>query len=92
MTATDVELMMNPEKTWDAHEAVKEWRLKHNRKHTAHEHLQLAESGLTFTPYAAQRLAPYGLVPIADAQEDEISHALREAPRAPVDDVETTRR
>lgn len=83
---------MNPDKTWEAHDQVKEWRLKHNRRHTSQEHLHLAESGLTFTPYAAQRLAPYGLVPVADAQDDEVGHALRTADRAPRDDVESSSR
>ena len=70
---------------------IAEWREKHNSdRHTAAEHLALAESGLTFTPQAAYKLAPFGLVPVADAEVPEIAQALLEAPRAPSDDVDTT--
>ena len=74
------------------HQEIAEWREKHNERHTTAEHLALAESGMTFTPEAAIKLAPFGLVPIADAEVPEIAQALREAPRAPVDDVATTLR
>jgi len=69
---------------------IAEWREKHNERHTAQEHLDLAASSLTFTPEAAYKLAPFGLVPIADAEVPEIAQAMKEAPRAPSDDVETT--
>jgi len=66
------------------------WREQHNLRHTAAEHLALAESGLTFTPEAARRLAPFGLVPVTDVEDAEIRDALKEAPRAPEDDAEST--
>ena len=69
---------------------TREWRTKHSRKHTKRAHMQLEESGLTMTPEAAIKLAPFGLVPVGDAEVVEIAQALREAPRAPIDDVETT--
>lgn len=69
---------------------IVQWREQHNLRHTAAEHLALAKSGLTFTPEAALKMAPFGLVPIADAEVPEIAQALREAPRAPVDDVDST--
>lgn len=67
-----------------------EWRSKHNRKHSEKEHLAFSKRGLTFTPEAAIKLAPFGLVPVADATDPEIAQALAEAPRAPINDVETT--
>lgn len=69
---------------------TRRWRNKHNRKHSAREHLALEMSGLTFTPEAVVALAPFGLVPVMDAEVPEIAQALREAPRAPIDDVDTT--
>lgn len=71
---------------------TKEWRNKHNRKHTEREHLQFVESGRTLSPEAAHKLAPFGLVAIADANDPEVAHAMLVAPRAPYDDVETTPR
>lgn len=69
---------------------TRQWRTEHNRTHAGGEHIHLAASGLTFTPEAAIKLAPFGLVPVGDAEVVEIAQALREAPRAPIDDVETT--
>lgn len=69
---------------------TRQWRNKHTRTHSKRAHMQLEESGLTFTPEAAIRLAPFGLVPVGDAEVAEIAQAMREAPRAPIDDVETT--
>lgn len=71
---------------------TREWRDRHNKTHTEREHRAHVASGRTFSPEAAHRLAPYGLVSLDDAQEDEVAHAMLEAPRAPVDDVETTRK
>ena len=89
-TMTDIELKQpqNQLAVFDAHNQIKIWRESHNRRHTDREHLQLAESGLVFTPEASHRLAPFGLVAPMDAQDSEISGALREAPRAPVTDGE----
>lgn len=67
-----------------------EWRVKHNKTHSEKEHLAFVASGRTLTPEAAVKLAPFGLVPVADAQDTEIAQALLEAPRAPIDDVDTT--
>ena len=69
---------------------TKQWREDHNRKHTEKEHRDHVESGLTFSPEAAHRLAPYGLVPITDGEHDEVAHAMLAAPRAPQYEVETT--
>jgi hypothetical protein len=69
---------------------IRQWRNDHNLRHPPHEHILLAQSGLTMTPEAAHKLAPFGLVPVADVDNKEVADALREAPRAPVDDVETT--
>ena len=69
---------------------TRDWRVSHSSKHSRREHEALRASGRTFTPEAAHKLAPFGLVPIADADDDEVAHAMRVAPRAPYDDVETT--
>ena len=69
---------------------IAQWRQTHNKRHSAREHMAFRESGLTLTPEAAYRLAPYGLVPVSDIDNHEIVDALAIAPRAPVDDVETT--
>lgn len=69
---------------------IADWRKKHSRQHPDREHLSFSASNLTFTPEAANRLAPFGLVPIGDGEDPEIAVALLEAPRAPVDDVEST--
>lgn len=60
-----------------------EWRRSHNRTHSDHEHEQFRKSGRTFTPEAAYRLAPYGIVPIGDAEDAEIAHALLTSARVP---------
>lgn len=65
------------------------WRQQHNKQHTEKEHAQLALSGLFFTPEAAHRLAPYGIVAMTDLSSDEMVSAMREAPRAPVREVES---
>lgn len=64
------------------------WRMQHNKLHPERVHLAFRASGLTFTPEAAQRLAPYGLVSL-DAS-DEVAQAMLEAPRAPLVDVESS--
>lgn len=71
---------------FEAHEEIARWRVNHNKKHTSRQHLQLAESGMVFTPEASLKLAPFGLVAVGDAQDSEIAGALREAPRAPSSD------
>ena len=68
-----------------------EWRQRHARTHSEREHRQFVRSGRTFSPEAAHRLAPFGLVPLSGALFDaEITHALLTAPRAPFDDAEGT--
>jgi hypothetical protein len=69
---------------------TKEWRERHRKSHTEREHEAFRASGRTFSPGAAHRLAPFGLISWDDAQEDEVAHAMLVAPRAPIDDVETT--
>ena len=81
---------LTPAQIVEGEAEIAQWRTEHNKSHTAKQHMQHAESGLTLQPKAANRLAPFGLVPVADAEDGEIADALREAPRAPVDDVETT--
>jgi hypothetical protein len=73
-----------------AHIETTEWRRKHNRRHSEKEHGQFRASGLTLTPEAAHKLAPFGLVAIGDSNDVEVAQAMYEAPRAPVNDVETT--
>lgn len=90
--ADDLQFAARVDKRYYGEDEIRSWRDIHNRKHTEREHLALAASGLTFTPEAATRLAPFGLVPINDAEVPEIKQALLEAPRAPVDDVETSLR
>jgi len=75
---------------YDAECEIIDWRRLHNQKHTAQEHLALRELGLTMMPEAAHRLAPYGLVPVDPEQNAEVKQALYEAPRAPLEDVDTT--
>lgn len=88
---SDEEYAADPEIELAAAIETKEWRRQHNLKHSEATHRQFRESGLTFTPEAAHKLAPFGLVPIGDmVYQDEIAQALAEAPRAPVDDVEST--
>jgi hypothetical protein len=70
---------------------TREWRAKHTRSHSEREHQALRASGRTFSPEAAHKLAPFGLVPLSDGlDDDEVAHAMRTAPRAPHDDVQTT--
>src|SRR4051812_14424514 len=40
-----------------------DWRQRHSRMHTQKEHELLAMSGQWCTPEAAQKLAPFGIVP-----------------------------
>ncbi len=77
---------------YEAERQIVEWRERHNKTHSDEEHLTFASSGLTFTPEAAEKLAPFGLVPVGDSTmvNTEVGQALENAPRAPVNDVETT--
>jgi hypothetical protein len=87
---------------WDAAKSLfehavaietKEWRAAHNKTHTEREHEAFRRSGRTFSPEAAIKLAPFGLVSLDDATtDDEVARAMLEAPRVPTDDVETTLR
>lgn len=70
---------------------TKEWRERHNKTHSEREHREFVASGRTFSPEAAHRLAPFGLVSL-DVGDSEVAHAMLVAPRAPYDDVETTRK
>ena len=74
-----------------AEDEITDWREKHNKTHTAKEHIDLRRSGMTFTPEAARRMAPLGVVPVVDAlQYEEIAQAMKEAPRAPLTEIETS--
>lgn len=70
-------------------DGITDWRMKHNRKHNERAHVSLIKSGRNFTPDAAQRLAPLGVIDFTSMLADqESAHALRTAPRAPNNDVE----
>lgn len=71
-------------------EETTQWRERHNRSHTTEEHVAFVATGRTFSPEAAHKLVPFGLVPIMDWNDPEVAHAMATAPRAPYDDVETT--
>lgn len=89
---SDEEYSANAEIQIAAHIETNEWRRHHNLRHSEREHRNFRATGLTLTPEAAHKLAPFGIVPIADTigpYADEVACALFEAPRAPVDDVET---
>ncbi len=62
------------------------WRNRHNRTHPDWQHIALRRSGRTFTPEAALRLAPYGIVSLDG--DTEIAAALWEAPRLPTSEPE----
>ena len=94
-TPSDEEYAADPLIAVAAEIENKEWRKKHNRLHSEKEHRLFRQSGLMFTPEAAHRLAPFGLVPLNDTTpinpyQDETTDALASSPRAPTDDVETT--
>lgn len=67
----------------------KEWAKTHSKSHPQEQHDSLKKSGQFCTPEAALKLAPYGIFPL-DSSSDEVDHAMLEAPRAPLDDVEGT--
>lgn len=85
-------LPLDPEKAYEAEREILDWRSKHNSKHSPHEHMLLAMSGRVFTPEAAHKLAPFGLVPVSYQEEnpEEVADALLKAPRAPTSSPETT--
>ena len=62
---------------------TKQWRDKHNTRHSDSEHQLFRQSGRTFSPEAAFRLAPYGIVSIGDSTDDEVARAMLESPRIP---------
>jgi len=85
-----------PNKLYDlAHQAAgaverQEWANKHARLHSDKEHENLRASGLLVTPFAAQKLIPYGVIPVQDmVLSDESRQAGLEAARMPTDDAET---
>ena len=70
-----------------------EWANKHAKTHSEREHLDLRASGLLVTPEAAEKLVPYGIIPVQDiVMNEESAHAALQAARAPSDDAETTLR
>jgi len=67
---------------------IREWAIKHNKKHSNKEHVEHIKKGRLMSPEAAIRLIPLGIYPINDLYYDEeIKQAGLEAPRAPQDDV-----
>lgn len=66
------------------------WRNQENKQHPEHEHRMLILSGNWCTPEAALKLAPLGIFSLTDLViSGEVSDALRQAPRAPVDDAQS---
>lgn len=66
-----------------------EWANRHAKTHTDKEHRMLMLSGNVMTPEASQKLAAYGVIPIANmitSEEHEI--ALLESKAIPVNDAE----
>lgn len=62
------------------------WRDRENKRHPEREHRMLVLSGNFCTPEAALKLAPLGIFSLTDlVMSNEVSSALGEAPRAPVD-------
>ena len=62
----------------------KKWRMKHFNTHNYKEYHWLAQTGNAFTPLAAERLAPYGIVDLRGIIfDDEIKDAYAKAPRKP---------
>lgn len=60
-----------------------EWRRKHTlRKHSVAEVALFAKTGFAFSPEAANKLAPFGIVPLGNMHEDIVAGML-EANRAP---------
>jgi hypothetical protein len=67
----------------------KAWSHRHAKTHSAYEHRMLAESGRFYTPEAAVKLAPFGIISMSDAWADEeIAQALYESNPIPQNDVE----
>jgi len=68
---------------------ISEWRTDHNKKHSEREHISFIRSGQKFTPEAAQKLAPFGIIDFGSIlTSPEHAHAYATAPRAPINDVE----
>lgn len=59
------------------------WREKHTREcHSEDEVEKFTKTGFAFTPEAAHKLAPFGIVPLGNMHVD-IADGMYEAPRAP---------
>lgn len=59
------------------------WREQHTKsEHTLAEIEELAKTGAAFTPEAANKLAPFGVIPMGNMSQ-EIVDALYEADRKP---------
>lgn len=57
-------------------------------EHTLDEHAELARSGRTMTPQAAQKLSAYGIIDITDmVVDDEVADALAKASSTPLEDA-----
>jgi len=60
-----------------------EWREKHTKLFHSEEDIEsFHRTGFAFTPEAAHKLAPFGVIPMGNMHED-IADAMFEAPRAP---------
>lgn len=65
-----------------------EWSFKHAKRHPEWQHRRLMRSGRWLTPEAAEKLIPFGIVPLLDiVLDDEVEHAGKLAPRQPHQDA-----
>lgn len=75
----------------DANARRERWRTLHERRyHDEEEIAALQVTGNAFTPEAANKLAPFGIIPLGSGYDDkDVAAALLDAPRAPLDDPES---
>ena len=72
-----------------AKEERRVWSLNHAKTHTLQEHTTLVVSGLWLMPEAANKLAAFGVIPLADSViNEESNNALRESSPIPFNDSE----
>lgn len=76
----------------EATDRRRRWSAIHTRRyHNKSEIENHLKTRRAFTPEAAHKLAPFGIVPLHSGYaDDEVSDALHTAPRAPANDVESS--
>lgn len=83
------ELFQSDANRMGSEQGLLEWRISHNKLHSDKEHVSLLRSGRSFTPEAAHRMAPFGIIDFGSILSDaEMAHAYATAGRAPNNDVE----